>query len=418
MNYKKIGLLFFIFMHLFFLYSGQDEEKDHGGFLKLEIGDSSLKGKLLSVYSGKIYSARSGNEIAFEKMIDNMRTCQFIYIGETHDSMLIHDIQARIIKNLQEKDRRLAVGMEMFNVYLQEKLNKWSLGILTEEEFIREAQWYINWNFNFDYYSEIFRFAKEKKIPLYALNAPRDIITKIRKEGWNALSEQEKKIVPEPDLSNGDHRILMRATFENIDMPPQMKGMGLDMMFDGLYRAQVAWDEVMAANTIKAWKEENRKVVVLAGSGHLLYNLGINRIVSEKVGQEFKTVLCVEIPHGEETVQVARSLADYIFGISEEEKPVFPSFGLAFKKIKGMKNLVLERKPVNGVALNSDFEKGDVILFVDGKSFMDINDLRIYLAQFSWGDEINFHILRNGEEKDIQLKCLYTEDSKQEDSVD
>jgi uncharacterized iron-regulated protein len=405
-------------MQLFFLYSGQEEEKDQGKILKLEIGDSNLKGEILSVYPGKIYAARTGKEIPFEKMIENMHTCQFIYIGETHDSMLIHDIQTRIIKSLQEKERRLAVGMEMFTVNLQEQLNKWTLGILTEEEFLREAQWYINWNFNFDYYSEIFRFVKAQKIPLYALNAPREIITKIRKEGWKALSDEEKKIVPEPELSNEDHRTLMRATFENIDMPPQMKGMGLHMMFDGLYRAQVAWDEVMAANTVKAWKQENRKVVVLAGSGHLLYNLGINRIVHEKVSQAFKTVVCVEIPRGEESVQVARSLADYIWGIPEEEKPVFPSFGLALKKIQGLENLVLERKPVSGVAVDSDFEKGDVILFVDGKSFNDINDLRIYLAQFSWDDEINFRILRNGEEKDIPLKCMYTKDSKQEDSVE
>lgn len=418
MKLKQIGLLIFILTQVFFLYPIQEEEKGHGRILNLEIGDSSLKGKILSVYPGKICAARTGKEIPFEKMIENMQTCQFIYIGETHDSMLIHDIQARIIKSLQAKDRRLAVGMEMFNVNLQEKLNKWSLGILTAEEFIREAQWYINWNFNFDYYSEIFKFIKDQKIPLYALNAPREIITKIRKEGWEALSDEDKKIVPKPDLTNEDHRILMRATFENIDMPPQMKGMGLHMMFDGLYRAQVSWDEVMAANTVKAWKQENRKVVVLAGSGHLLYNLGINRIVHEKVGREYKTVVCVEIPRGEESVQVARSLADYIWGIPEEEKPVFPSFGLAFKKIKGLENPVLERKPVSGVAVNSDFEKGDVILLVDGKSFQDINDLRVYLAQFSWGDEIKFRILRNGEEKDVQLKCMHIEDSKKEEGVE
>lgn len=413
MNFKKIGMLIFILMHVFFLYSGQ-EEIDQERILKLEIGDKSLKGKLVSVYPGKIFAARAGKEIPFEKMIEDMQRCQFVYIGETHDSMLIHDIQARIIKSLQERNRSIAVGVEMFNVNLKEKLNKWSLGILTEEEFIREAQWYINWNFNFDYYSEILRFIKDEKIPLYPINAPREIITKIRKEGWEALSDEEKKIVPEPDLSNEDHRILMRATFENIDMPPQMKGMGLHMMFDGLYRAQVAWDEVMAANTVKAWKQENRKVVVLAGSGHLLYNLGINRIVSEEVGKESRTVICVEISKGEESVQVSRSLSDYIWGIPEEEKPVYPSFGLALKKINGLENLVLERKPISGVAVNYDFEKGDVILYVDGNSFNDINDLRLYLSRFSWGDEVNFRILRDGEEKEVQLLCIYTEDLKKD----
>lgn len=413
MNFKKIISLIFILMFVFVLYSSQ-EKKDQERILKLEIGDKSLKGKLISVYPGKIFSARTGKEIPFDKMIEDMQGCQFVYIGETHDNMLIHNIQARIIKSLREEKRSIAVGMEMFNVNLKEKLNKWSLGILTEEEFIREAQWYINWNFNFDYYSEILRIIKDEKVPLYPINAPREIITKIRKEGWEALSDGEKQIVPEPDLSNEDHRILMRATFENIDMPPQMKGMGLHMIFDGLYRAQVAWDEVMAANTIEAWKHQKRSVVVLAGSGHLLYNLGINRIVREEVGQESRTVICVEIPKEEESVQVSRSLSDYIWGIPEEEKPIYPSFGLAFKKVKGLENLVLERKPISGVAVNYDFEMGDVILYVDGNSFNDINDLRLYLSRFSWGDEINFRILRDGEDKEVQLQCIYTEDLKKE----
>lgn len=408
---KKIVMITLFIMQSFFLYPGQ-EVKDSGEVLKLQIGDNNLKGKIMPVYPGKIFDTRSGKEVRFERMIEDMRTSRFIYIGETHDSMLIHDIQTRIIKALYEKDRNLVVGLEMFPINFQEILNKWRLGILNEKEFLREAEWYINWNFNFNYYSEIFNFVKDHALPLYALNAPREIISKIRKGGWEALSEEEKEIVPKPDLSNEDHRTLMRTTFENLDMPPQMKGMGLHLMFDGLYRAQVSWDEVMAANSIKAWNQENKRVVVLAGSGHLLYNLGINRIVSEKLGGNFKTVICVDVPEKEESVLVSRSLADYVWGISEKEKPVFPSFGLAFKKIQGLENPVLERKPINGVAVNADFEKGDVILFVDGKSFKHINDLRIYLAKFSWGDEITFRILRDGEEKEVKLDCIFSEEQE------
>ncbi len=403
---KRIVIIVLFMLLSFCLYSIQ-EIKDPEGVLRLQIGAKELKDKVMLIYPGKIFESRSGKEIPFDRMIEDMRTSRFIYIGETHDSMQIHDIQARIVKALHAKDRNLVIGMEMFPVNYQESLNKWSLGILTEKEFIREAKWYINWNFNFGYYAEIFKFAKAYGLSLYALNAPREIISKIRKEGWESLSEEEKKIVPQPDLSNEEHRALMKATFENLDMPHQMKGMGLNLMFEGLYRAQVSWDEVMASNSIKAWKQENKRVVVLAGSGHLLYNLGINRIVHEDLGGNFKTVVCVDIPGEEGAVEVSRSLADYVWGITEDERPVFPSLGLSFKKFEGLENPFLERKPINGAALNADFEKGDVILFVDGKAFEDINDLRIYLAKFSWGDEVSFRILRNGEEREVLLKYVY-----------
>ena len=118
-------------------------------------------------------------------------------------------------------------------------------------------------------------------------------------------------------------------------------------------------------------------MVVLAGSGHLLYNLGINRRAYEKSRLPFKTVLCVEVPEGKKSIKVARSLADYVWGINEEKMPIFPSIGLKFKKFDRLDNLVIESKPIDGVSKNVNFEKGDVVLSVDGKRKSERYDLLI-----------------------------------------
>ena len=68
----------------------------------------------------------------------------------------MHDIQLEVIQALHEQDKNLSIGLEMFTVNGQEVLNKWSLGLLTEDEFIQEAEWYVTWNFNFGYYRNIF----------------------------------------------------------------------------------------------------------------------------------------------------------------------------------------------------------------------------------------------------------------------
>ena len=400
MTFKKITAIS-IFLLTFSILCGQEEEDK---ILLLKIGDKKLKDKTINVSAGKIYSAREGSHISFQKMIKEMKESEFIYVGETHNSLPMHDIQSKIIQALYEQDRNLSIGLEMFPVSFQEALNKWSMAILSQDEFIRESRWYVNWNFNFGFYEKIFKLAKNNKIPLYALNAPRAIIRKIRMKGWGKLSEDEKKAVPKPDVSHEEHRVLIRTIFESMELPHQMKGGDLDMVFEGLYRAQSAWDEVMAFNALQSREREGRKMVVLVGSGHLLYNLGINRRAYEKNRLPFKTVICVVIPEGKKSIKVARSLADYVWGINEEKMPIFPSIGLRFKKFDRLDNLVIESKPIDGISKNANFEKGDVVLSVDGKSFSDINELRIYLAEFNWDDEVKFCLLRNAQQLEVLLK--------------
>jgi uncharacterized iron-regulated protein len=316
----------------------------------------------------------------------------------------MHHIQTKVIQGLYAQDRELTVGLEMYPITQQEVLNKWSLGILSEEDFVRDGQWYMNWNFNFGFYRDVFEIIKQYSLPLYALNVPREIITKIRMRGWDALSDEEKGMVPELDLTHQDHRTLIRTIFESADLPPQMKGKGLEMAFEGLYRAQTAWDETMAFYALDALSKEGGKIVVLAGSGHLLYNLGINLRAYEKSGMPFKTVVCVVVPQGEKQVEVSCSLSDYVWGIPEEERPAYPSVGLRLKKFDGLDNLVIERDPIDGAAKGSDFKKGDVVLSVDGEHHTDINELRTYLAQFTWGDQVEFQLLRDATQIDVLLK--------------
>lgn len=374
--------------------------------LTLKIGDPALRDKIMAVAPGGILAGRTGRPIGFERMIEEMGAARIVHVGETHNSMPMHEIEYQVIRALYAKDRHLAVGLEMVPVTLQEALNKWTAGILTKDEFLRELRWYVTWNFNFGYYEKIFDFAREHRLPIYALNAPREVISKIRMRGWDALTDEEKAFFPgTPDVSNRDHRALIRAVFESSDIPEAMKGPGLDSVFEGLYRSQSAWDEVMGANAVKAVQAEGRRLVVCVGSGHLLYNLGLNRRAYERSKLPFKTVVAVDVPAGAKDLAVSRAIADYVFGLAAEDKPAFPNIGLGLKKVEGLENLVVDPKPVEGASSRAGFEKGDVILSVDGRAYTDINELRMELAKLRCGGEVKFKVLRAGAVKDVALKC-------------
>ena len=371
--------------------------------LTLELGDPMFRGQFVSAAPGEIVSAKAGEAVDFESMIRDMAESRFVYVGETHNSLPMHEVQLRVLQGLYAQDPHIALGLEMFPSTLQDVLDRFNAGEFDLEEFVRAVRWYETWNFNFDYYRDIFAFSLEKGIPVYGINAPREIISRIRMKGWAALDDEEKALAPEPDLANEDHRRFVRAIFESLDLPPQMKGGGLDMVFEGLYRSQAAWDEVMAANAVRAAGKDGRRMVVLAGSGHLLYNLGANRRAFEKTNLPFATVVCVPVATDKTSVRTSRGLADFIWGIAAEEKTAFPDVGLTVKKLDGLDNLVVDPEPASGVARGAGFQKGDVILDVDGLAFSDINELRIYLARFDWGEEANFRVLRNARVENVTL---------------
>ena len=383
---------------------GQDKSAAEDKTLRLAIGDPKLKDKVVEVLVDEIVSGRAGKPLPLEKMIKEMSGGRFIYVGESHDNMAMHDIQLKVIQGLFELEKNIAVGLEMLPAETQPALDKWSRGFLSRDDFIRETRWYVNWSMNFGYYEKILGFARENKLPVYALNAPREVIAKIRMKGWDSLSDAEKALVPRPEVSHQEHQVLIRTIFESEEIPHAMKGEGLEKMFEGLYRAQSAWDEVMAAKAIEGAEREKRKLVVLAGSGHLLYNLGINRRVFEKSRMPFRTLLAVEVEPSARSLTVSRSLADYIWGIPEQDRPAYPAVGLALKKVDGLDNLVIERKPIDGVALGADIERGDIILSVDDRTFSDVNEIRAYLAGIPWDGEAKFRLLRQGEARDLAVK--------------
>ncbi|MGZ5425357.1 MAG: hypothetical protein ACXWH4_12435, partial [Candidatus Aminicenantales bacterium] len=61
--------------------------------LTLKIGDPALKDKVMEVGPGDVLSGRTGRPVAFERMIDEMMAARIVHVGETHNSMPMHEIE-------------------------------------------------------------------------------------------------------------------------------------------------------------------------------------------------------------------------------------------------------------------------------------------------------------------------------------
>ncbi len=231
---------------------------------------------------------------------------RYVLIGESHTNPEHHLFQAEVIEALVKKGRRVIVGFEMFTREVADELDPWTSGLWTEERFIEQSRWKSQWGFDYALYRPIFEAIRQNKLPMAALNISRDLVRTVGKAGVEGLSMAQMKQIPNLYLGNQDHRMIFDALMGG---HPPMGYQG-----EHIYAAQVLWDEAMADSAIQAMEKRGQSpkaiLVVIAGSGHVMYGQGIGWRVARRTGARALTVVCID---GETPRKVSKSLGDFVY---------------------------------------------------------------------------------------------------------
>ena len=139
-------------------------------------------------------------EVGFAAMIAAAATAEAIFIGEIHNQPSHQQMALAVIRALQAKDPSLAIGLEMMQMDSQPALDAWSQGRLSEESFV--VIYSQNWSYPWEQYRDIFIFARDQEIPLVALNLDKQLVNKVGRQGFAALSPEERTLLP-PDITSG-----------------------------------------------------------------------------------------------------------------------------------------------------------------------------------------------------------------------
>ena len=154
-------------------------------------------------------------------------------------------------------------------------------------------------------------------------------------------------------------------------------------------------------------RPENRgcKGVIIAGSAHVAYGLGIPwRYRRRDSRARILTLVPVTVAAGkkdsseEENPMIkalagqmppaavfSRGLADAVFAVSAEEKPYFAEAGFS-GKMNGDGLYEIERIGKETPAEKQGLKKGDLVLSVDGVPVKSLEGLRLLLSQKNWDD--------------------------------
>jgi uncharacterized iron-regulated protein len=254
-------------------------------------------------YVDTIISARTGQPVTFEAMIEDLAGVHVVYVGETHTNSHHHLIQKRMIEALAAQYPELTVGMEMFDYRYDPVLAEWSAGTLDRDAFIQKSHWYVRrsgWGFDFDLYAPIFDTIQSKGLRLVGLNVPFWIPPKISASGLdNLLPDERRMIAAEIDTSNEDHRAYVEAVF-NDNPHHQIKS------FDYFYEAQCAWEDTMAESIAR--KLAAGPMVVVIGNGHIQHKYGVPNRAFQRNPVPFRTVYLASVGS-----EVDLAVADYIW---------------------------------------------------------------------------------------------------------
>jgi uncharacterized iron-regulated protein len=286
----------------------------------------------------------------------------------------------------------------MFPYPEQPVLDNWANGRYTEDGFVELGRWYDNWGYHWNFYRNIFLFAKQNGIRMYAVNSPRDVVKSVRTKGFENLTAEEAAHLP-PKLAaeNDEHRDLYRASFDKDDalhMNEQQLG--------GLYRAQTMWDATMGWNALQALKAHGGPkaiMVVLIGAGHVTYGLGAERQIAPWYDGKIASLVPVSVvdDEGKLVKQVRASYANFVWGVPQELEPLYPSLGVSLMGSLGKEPGQIIQVSGKSVADRAGIKVGDVLLSLDGTVIGSDNTLRRLMAEYRWGDVVQVGIRRDGQ---------------------
>jgi uncharacterized iron-regulated protein len=201
----------------------------------------------------------------------------------------------------------MAIGVEMFQADNQKLLDEWTEGRIPEESF--KSVYARNWSFDWNLYREIFLFARNNRIPMIALNVPKELVSKVAMQGFASLTPEERRNLPAEgscDLNNPQTEFL-RRTFQGV-----FRHEANGKVFTYFCEAQAMRDNGMAwliADNLK--RHPGRKLVALTGIWHAV-KAGIPEHLT-RIGNASYKVIIPEIPELH-AGKANSAIADYLIG--------------------------------------------------------------------------------------------------------
>jgi len=383
-------------------------DSEYVGPEHLQVGDPARRALTVEPVLDGIVDTRRRETISTAEFVKRLESTRVLLIGEEHTNGEFHRVQLRAIEALQAAGRKVIIGLEMFPWGDNPVLDRWSRGELDEQRFLDESRWYEVWSHHWGHYRDIFFFARDTRLRLVGLNAPREVVRAVRASGgFSSLApELRKRLPPTIDLSSSEHRAVVRSYFDPEDalhsrLSPEDQ--------ERLYLAQVTWDAAMgwqAGEALSKPADPREIVVVLIGAGHVAYDLGAARQLAGGFTGGIASLIPVTVPPQAKSVapkKVSAAYAQFLWGVPQTAQPTLPVLGVSLMGRIGKEPSQVIHVEERSSAAAAGVRVGDVLRRLDDVRIDGSATLQRKLGDYRWGDTATLSIERNGETLTLPL---------------
>lgn len=316
-------------------------------------------------------------------LLDRIADRRVVFVGESHDRYEDHLNQLAVIEGLHARGKSLAIGMEFFQQPYQAAIDAYVAGEIDEAEFLRRTEYFDRWRFDYRLYRPILSFAREKGIPVIALNLEAELTRRVGEVGIAGLTDAERARIPaEIDRSDPTYRERIEAVFA---MHPTERKQDVENFLD----VQLLWDEGMAeraAAYINANPE--RTLVVLAGSGHIEYGQGIPSRLTRRLAVPTVTIL-----NGTQR-SMDPAAADFFLYPQEVALPASGLLGVMLESGIDKGGARVQGFAESSGAKDAGIQEGDRIVQIGDQAVSAYADVRIALLDKGPGEKMPVEVLR------------------------
>jgi len=273
-------------------------------------------------------------------MLVQLARADVIFVGEKHDDPATHKLERAILEGLLRRNVSLTISMEMFERDVQQTLDNYLSGKLTEEEFLKTSRPWPNYATD---YRPIVELARAHRWPVIAANVPRRYASQISRQGLNSvesLSEAERKMLagqfqcPFDDYFKKFGEAMNShpgADDKKSEKKDEKKEAEQRAMTEKFYFSQCVKDETMAESISLAAAKSNQTtspaksvIVHYNGSFHSDYKLGTAARVVRRLPKAKVKVISVVAVDNLDSIKPDeyRKRGDYIiFCLTPPQKP-------------------------------------------------------------------------------------------------
>jgi uncharacterized iron-regulated protein len=336
------------------------------------------------------------NQQMLDELARQLRDKRAIFVGEVHDRLEHHQNQLRIIQSLYARYPDLVIGVEYLQQPFQSSLDDYIAGRIDEREMLVKTEYFRRWQLDYRLLQPIFEFAREKHIPILALNIADEIHNKVFKNGMKSLSPQELSLTPDYiEPANAHYLQRLKSIF---DSHPQ----GND--FETFVEGVLLWDTSMADTAARYLKAHPRsRMVVLAGMVHVMYGDGIPERVNHRLGGDQSALLINGSDFGKYP-----GIADYL--LATEGNKELPKVGmLGVSIIDSKESVYVSEFTASSAAQAAGIELGDHILALNGKRVTNLIGLKAMMFDKQPGDRVRVAVQRNnvlGSQRELQFEVV------------